>query len=191
MNTVEPIKNLDDIKLIKQELLKGSYRDYLLFVLGINCGLRISDLLSLTVGQVRAGKVSIREGKTNKEKVFPLNNACMEALAPYIKGKTDEQYLFSSRTTKYKGSSIEVKERPITRVQAYRVLNSACKRAGLDHIEIGTHSLRKSWGYWHYQYNRDVAFLMTVFNHQSQSCTLRYIGIAQEEINKYYHEVNL
>ena len=48
--TVAPIKSLADIGKIKRHLLKTQqYRNYLLFVMGINVGLRISDLLSLIV----------------------------------------------------------------------------------------------------------------------------------------------
>jgi len=49
---------------------------------------------------------------------------------------------------------------------------------GLD--EVGTHTMRKTFGYWHYKEFGDVADLQQLFNHSSQSVTLRYIGIAQE-----------
>ncbi|MBF8984914.1 tyrosine-type recombinase/integrase, partial [Lutibacter sp. B2] len=67
---------------------------------------------------------------------------------------------------------------PISRVQAYRALSKAGKKCGLD--DIGTHSLRKSFGYWHYQMYKDVAVLQDIFNHSSPSVTLRYIGINQD-----------
>ena len=54
MNTVEPIRKKSDIEKVKAILKKSSERNYLLFTLGINCGLRISDLLSLNVGDVKA-----------------------------------------------------------------------------------------------------------------------------------------
>ena len=53
MATVEPIKNKKDIAKVEKILLKQSKRDLLLFVIGTNCGLRISDILRLNVGDVR------------------------------------------------------------------------------------------------------------------------------------------
>jgi len=49
MNKVDPIRDKSLIEEIKTELLKDNYRNYLLFVLGINTGLRIGDILKLKV----------------------------------------------------------------------------------------------------------------------------------------------
>lgn len=71
---------------------------------------------------------------------------------------------------------------PIGRVQAYRILNSAAKAVGLS--EIGTHTLRKTFGYHFYQQYKDVALLQELFNHSAPSVTLRYIGINQDALDK-------
>jgi len=78
----------------------------------------------------------------------------------------EEEYLFQSR----KGE-----DKPIIRVQAYGILNSAGSKVDLK--EIVTHTLRKTFGYWHYKQNKDVALLQEIFNHSAPSVTLRYIGI--------------
>ena len=80
---------------------------------------------------------------------------------------TSEQFLFYSK----KGNN-----KPITRVQAYKIINDAVKATGLCD-KIGTHTLRKTFGYWHYQQFKDVAILQDIFNHSAPSVTLRYIGI--------------
>jgi len=80
----------------------------------------------------------------------------------FIKEMEEGEYLFQSR----KGE-----DKPIIRVQA----NSAGSKVGLK--EIGTHTLRKTFGYWHYKQNKDVALLQEIFNHSAPSVTLRYIGI--------------
>ena len=64
---------------------------------------------------------------------------------------------------------------PISRVQAYRVLNDAARELKLD--EIGTHTMRKTFGYWHYKQHKDIAILQDIFNHSAPSITLKYIGI--------------
>jgi len=169
MNIVQPIRDKELIQKFKNELLKNGYRDYMLFVLGINTGLRISDILKLRVNDVKDRQhIIIVEQKTNKTKRFLINNMLKEDIDKYIEGMEDKDYLFPSR----KG------DKPIGRVQAYRILNNVAVKLGL--VEIGTHTLRKTFGYWHYKQHKDVAILQDIFNHSAPSVTLRYIGITED-----------
>lgn len=160
-----------------------------IFVLGINTGLRISDLLTLKYQDVAEGPnkildiIQIKEKKTSKTKLFYINDSAKKALHDYIKetGFDPNRYLFSSR----KGNS-----QPITRVQAYRIINDACAVARVEGA-IGMHTLRKTFGYWAYKQGIDIILLMKIFNHSSPSITLRYIGITQEDINNVYISLNL
>lgn len=180
MNTVQPIRDKRDIERMKKAL--GNQRDLLLFIFGINSSLRISDILKLKVGDVRdQSTLTLREQKTGKAKKFTLNQsitAAVNSLVP-ADAPTDSS-LFPSR----KGSA------PITRVQAYRILNEAAKRAGIN-TEIGTHTLRKTFAYHAYKQGVDLAVLQSVLNHSSQRETLRYIGVVQDDIDNVYLEVNL
>src|SRR5690606_31071099 len=85
----------------------------------------------------------------------------------------DDDYIFQSR----KGDN-----KPISRVQAYRILNDAAKRAGLDDLAIGTHTLRKTHGWLLYDNGVDLSRIMTMLNHSSEAMTARYIGITADEI---------
>lgn len=170
MNFVEPIRDVKDLELMKNELSKGGSRDKLLFIMGINTGLRISDLLKLKVKDVRdRSHIVIIEQKTHKSKRFLLNPQLSDELSRYIEGMDEGTYLFQSR----RGDN-----QPITRVQAYRILNHAAGVVGIE--SIGTHSLRKTFGYHHYQRHKDVAILQDILNHSAPSVTLRYIGISQD-----------
>ncbi|WP_214873267.1 tyrosine-type recombinase/integrase, partial [Exiguobacterium sp. s140] len=71
---------------------------------------------------------------------------------------------------------------PISRVQAYRIMKEAGEALGMENV--GTHSLRKSFGYHFYQKNKDIAMLQDIFNHSSERVTKIYIGIAQDEIDR-------
>ena len=145
---------------------------YLMFRIGINVGLRVSDIISLKVGSIRAkAHVTIIEKKTGKTKRFLIPNSLQKEIAEFIKTNNleDEDFLIQSR----KGDN-----QPISRVQAYRVLNETAKQIGLD--EIGTHTMRKTFGYHHYQTNKDIAILQEIFNHSAPSITLRYIGITDD-----------
>ena len=178
--TVQPIRSKDKIEEIKQLLKQQSLRDYFLFVMGINCGLRISDMLQLRVQDV-AGKehLRLREGKTDKFKKFRLNASLQNEIARYVAGRYDDDYLFPSR----KGIQ------PITRIQAYRILSNAAKQVGIE--EIGTHTLRKTFGYHFYKKTNDVAMLQDIFNHSAPVVTKRYIGISQDEIDQAIDEFSL
>lgn len=181
--TVEPIRDIKKLNKMKDYLLKSNERDYLMFVIGINSGLRIGDLLSLTIDDV-AGKdyITIREEKTDKIKRFALSDACKKAIKDYLKnsGQT-EGFLFKSR----KG------DKAISTVQAWRIINDAAAFAKIGE-NIGTHTMRKTFGYHALRKGIDIAYIMECLNHSSAAITKRYIGITQDELNdKVYLNMNL
>ncbi len=176
MTTVEPIRNKKDIQKVEKILAKQGQRELLLFVIGTNCGLRISDILNLNVGDVRnKTHIQITEKKTGKFKKFPINTKLKPLLEEFIKGRKNDEPLFLSRW----GHRLD-------RVTAYFIIKNACKQAKLQE-KIGTHSMRKSFGYHHYQQFKDVVLLQKIFNHSSPQITLRYIGIEQDEIDYSYN----
>lgn len=86
MEFVEPIQDKKQLNSMKRYLKERNFRDWLLFVLGINSGLRISDLLSLQVENVKdCNRISIWEKKTGKVKDFPRADNCKTTLSEYIK----------------------------------------------------------------------------------------------------------
>ena len=174
MNIVQPIKKIEDIQKIKKYLAKKP-RNALLFSFGINTGLRISDILSLDVGNVKGrAYIEIREKKTNKYKKFPLNRFLKEEIDLFVEGLPSEQPLFYTQ-----------KHCRLDRAQAYRILNKAAQAVGVKE-RIGTHTLRKTFGYHHYKKYNDIVLLQKIFNHSSPSVTLRYIGIEQDTIDESY-----
>jgi integrase len=183
VNEVQPIRDKRHISAMKKAL---NGRDLLLFVFGINSGLRISDILKLRVGDIRGkGSIIVKEAKTSKPKRFIFNDAIKAAVTALIdKDSPDTDFVFKSR----KGDN-----KPISRVAAYRILNSAADRANVANKigAIGTHTLRKTFGYHAYKNGTDLALLQSIFNHSSQSVTLRYIGIDQDRIDEVYANINL
>ncbi len=183
MGTVEPIRDPQKIAAMKKILKSGSVRDWVLFVLGINSGLRISDLLALRVADVLGReRVTLREQKTGKAKDFPLSETCRKALREYLAaiGLSADAWLFPSR----KGG------RPISRVQAYRILNAAARTVGITE-PIGTHTLRKTFGYWAHQQGVDITLIQKLLNHSAPSVTLAYIGITRDDMDQVYINLNL
>ena len=82
------------------------------------------------------------------------------------------------------------KHKRLDRSQVYRFLNEVCEDLNIK-ANIGTHTMRKTFGYFFYQQFNNVALLQKILNHSSPSITLRYIGIAQEEIDDSYSNFEL
>lgn len=180
-NLVEPIRNKKDVEAIEKHLAKHSLRNQLIWVFGTNSGLRISDILALNVEDVKNKQyVEIIEKKTKKYKRFPLNNKLRNLIKEYLKIR-DKQYSLTNEEPLFVGK----KHCRLDRSQVYRFINHVCRNLGIE-VNVGTHTMRKTFGYHHYKQNNDVALLQKIFNHSSPSITMRYIGIAQEELDESY-----
>jgi len=174
MNTVQPITKPELIEAIKYFLKEKSERDHFLFVMGINVGLRINDMLPLKVRDVRdRNEITIRERKTRKEKFIPINATLRKEIERYTKDMKPNDYLFPSRQLDENNLS-----KPITRERAYQILQEVADYFSLE--RIGCHSMRKTFGYHLYERTKDIALLMYIFNHSTESITMRYIGKKQE-----------
>ena len=196
MKEVQPIRDTKKIDAMKA-IMKGesNYRDLLLFVLGINTGLRISDILALKWGSfitggrlLKAGdQLNVVEIKTKKLKTFMINRSVAEALKLYydsLGSPNPDDPVFSSRKTD------DGTLQPITRIAAWQMLNRYANMVGLND-GIGTHTLRKTFGYHLYKKGVALEYIQKMLNHSSPAITLRYIGITQEQLNDIYVELNL
>lgn len=182
MNRVQPIRDKEMIRDIFDYLKEKNMRDAVMFATGVYTGLRISDILKLKVRDVREKDyIYIREQKTRKERRITINRFLKKMYKEYIAGKRDYESLFSGK--------VQV-NRPISRQRAYRILADAGEHFGIMD-GIGTHTMRKTFGYHYYQKTKDVATLMEIFNHDHESITLRYIGITQDTISKVYEDIDL
>lgn len=188
MKEVQPIRCKKKIDAVKKVLKATSLRNYCLFTLGINSGLRVSDLINLKISDVIDDKgkikdrISLKEKKTGKSKDFPVSDVAKKAISEYLGTKQYElnEYLFASR--KGKGS--------INRQQAYKIINDAAREVGITD-NIGTHTLRKTFGYHAYQAGIDISILQKMLNHSAPCVTLAYIGITQDQIDDVYLNLNL
>lgn len=170
---IQPIRDMGKL-IAMQEWLAASERNEFMLLLGVNSGLRISDLLWLKVRDVVTGEHMVsREIKTGKVRRFFINEHLRPVIDMYIQGKAPDEYLFASNRYPFL---------PISRVQAYRILRAAGEAFGLHHV--GTHSLRKTFGYHHYRRYRDIVTLQMIYNHRDQRETLDYIGWTQQIVDE-------
>lgn len=170
MNFVQPIRDQGTIDGIKEFLLKRSRRNHMMFVLGINTGLRIQDILKLRVRDVIGEQLVMIEMKTKKRRFLQLNPTLKREIKKYTDGMNESEFLFPSR----QGGD----NKPIKRDMAYKIMRMAADQFGL--IDIGTHTLRKTFGYHMYQKTKDITLVQTMLNHSDKSITMRYIGMDQD-----------
>ena len=175
--TVEPVRNQKDIKAISR-LLKSKPRDYLLWIMGVNNGLRSNDLVRIKFGQVQGLKagdsIRIIESKTGKSNVLVINKSVFKALQLYAAEVRPgpEDYLFRSR----KGNG------HLTSQSVGRLIKSWTSSINLKG-QYGAHTLRKTWGYCQRVYHSaGYEILCKRYNHSSPAVTMRYLGIEDREV---------
>ena len=191
MELVQPIRSVKQIESMKKYLRNGpdGLRNNLLFILGINSGLRVSDLLSLKLKDIvdekkkPVDRIKLKESKTKKTKDFPLGKTAQKAIAEYIASIENDfdpcHPVFLSK----KGNSI-------SRVRAWQILNGAANTVGIKE-NIGCHTLRKTFGYHAHKQGADITQIQQLLNHSSPKVTLRYIGITQDELDNICINLNL
>lgn len=176
--------------------LRIAMRNKMLFLVGINLGIRASDLCGLRYSFFMNNDgtfkdyYSLQPKKTKKTgkyvKLF-FNDTVKKAITDYIKDYPVEdlnEYLFKSRKN---GSHI-------TEIHLGKVIKDTAVEAGIEQ-NICSHSLRKTFGYhiWHNASDKEKALvlLMSIFNHSSLAVTKKYIGIMNEEIEDVFNGLNL
>jgi integrase len=204
-HTSEPIKDMDDIKKISDWFIKNEhYRDNMLFIVGINFGLRVSDLLTLRFSHLIdeafrfkttfpiLEKKTKNTRKVQKNRYISINDAVMDAVTLYLEntpGVKLSDYMFRSESNRGKNVN-----QPIHRNSAERILKEAGNTLGLN-IHIATHTLRKTFAYHQMLMSnndpRKLLLLQKMFGHSTSAQTLDYIGITREEIEDAYLKLNL
>jgi len=177
--TVEPIRDLNSIKEIKEYLLLRSYRDYALFSVGVNTAFRASDLLKLKVGDVRGLQAGdsfmIKQKKRGKNIRITVNSVVCEVVKPLIAGKDDNELLFSSRL----GCQLTVET-------LNRMVKSWCRYIGLKG-NFGSHTLRKTWVVIQHEiFGMTIERISEAIGHSNVETTFRYACIQKERVRDIY-----
>ena len=187
-----PIRERREIEILKKYFLqKCEYRNYALFVVGMNTALRISDLLALRWKNIYDFQqkryclhIYVIEQKTQKRTCIALNESCQIAfslLKENCAPDSPEEYIFYSRNDRY---------RHISRNRAYNIIKKA---AQVNHIDgnVSCHSLRKTFGYHAWKCGTPPALIMNIYNHSNIEITKRYLSIDQEDRDELFNSINL
>lgn len=189
-----PARELDSPKIIKSlpkylsfeesrqllEAINGEHRerDYAIITLFLNCGLRLSELVSININKIKDDTLTVI-GKGNKERTIYLNNACRKAIEAYLRvrpadGVRDKHALFLSK----RRQRISVKT-------VQHIVKKYIKEAGLDPERYSTHKLRHTAATLMYKYgNVDIRALQEILGHESISTTEIYTHVDSQQIRK-------
>ena len=204
-HAAEPIKSMDDIMRISSYLIaEGRYRDNMLFIVGINFGLRVSDLRMLRFCNLINDNLTFKDSfpvfekktrntrKRKKNRYITINSAVIEAVTLYLEntpGVALSDYMFRSESNR--GGNVN---QPLSNQSIDRILKGIAAALDLN-MHMSTHTLRKTFCYWMmvrgYNDSRRLLLLQKMLNHSSPAQTLDYIGLSQEEIEAAYHQLNL
>lgn len=204
-HSADPIKDIKDIERIVEYLLdKQRYRDYMLFIVGINFGLRAGDLLSLRFQDIINSNMTFKdtfavfEQKTRntrrkkKNRYISVNDAVVEAITLYLEnteGISLSDHLFKSESNRGKNS-----DKPLTIKSLDRILKGIAEDLGLT-MSVSTHTLRKTFCYHQMMMSnnepRKLMLLQKMMNHSTPQQTLDYIGLTGEEMLEAYMGLNL
>lgn len=194
MKFVEPFRSKKDVEAVRLYLRGKELKHGLWFWIGVNSALRISDLLSLQVGNVRkadgmiVNKIILKEQKTGKTKEFPISDkirAEIQAVIRHYGLESNDDPLFPSHKKGQNG-----RLQPIGRSYANQLITEAAAMCNIKG-NYGSHSMRKSFAYFAWQQGTDVLLLMDLLNHSSPKDLRRYIGITQDQLNKVYMSLDL
>lgn len=204
-HTSEPIKSIDDIYAISDWFVSnGRYRDNMLFIVGINFGLRVSDLLTLRFSHIIDDQFRFKttfpvlEKKTRntrkvqKNRYITINDAVIDAVTLYLEntpGVKLSDYMFRGESNRCGGANT-----PMHRNSVERILKEVSGALGLN-IHVATHTLRKTFAFHQMLMSnndpRKLLLLQKIFGHSTSAQTLDYIGITGEEIEDAYLKLNL
>ncbi len=189
-----PMKNLDIPKTKKSlpkyltleeaerllSVIDGPYkeRDYAIITLFLNCGMRLAELVSIDYNDIKADGSLVITGKGNKERVIYLNNACIRALADYMKkrpvdGVKDRALFLSSRNKRISPKTVQ------------HIVYTNLDKAGLGDRGLSVHKLRHTAATLMYQYgNVDLLLLKEVLGHENLGTTEIYTHTTADAAKK-------
>lgn len=169
----------ESLSLLKAVDGKNRERDYCIITLFLNCGMRLSELVSLNISDIRTNNTLVVTGKGNKERTIYLNDACVDAINAYlpvrpVDGVKDKNALFISRNKKR-----------ISPKTIQCIVKNTLEKAGLGNRDLSTHKLRHTAATLMYQYGDvDVLAIKEILGHENLNTTQIYTHIVDEQLKK-------
>ena len=167
------------IKLLQSVDGKFKERDYCILTLFLNCGMRLSELVSINLSHIKDNNTLVVIGKGNKERTVYLNQACLDAISAYVAvrpvdGVIDRDALFISNQKKR-----------ISKESIQKMVAGYLKKCGFDGMGLSTHKLRHTAATLMYQHgNVDPLQLKEILGHENLSTTEIYTHIHDDQLKQ-------
>lgn len=174
--SVKPLKSNQEINRLLEaiETMTFAKRNRFLFLLGINTGLQASDIVRLHVSDIIYSSAPIVfEETTNRPRQLHLESVQAQ-IKRYTQGMSPHYWLFPSRKKNKDGFVDHLKVRAV--YQMFQVLSKETNRT-----DLGTQTMRKTYGYFYYLRTKDLTGLQRQFNQSTASYTLKYIDWQAED----------
>ena len=209
LRTKEEIQKMLDVfnKHIEEADSPSHYRvacrNKLLFQVGINIGIRVSDLIKLKWNFFFDEDGTFKNHykfqpkktrKTGKFVTLKFNDTVKKVVTDYYNENKDDPFVFRPNEDNYVFKSNKGMNKPITENGVWRMMDKAAGEAGIK-LNVGSHTLRKTFGYWVWHNaedkNRALVLLQKIFNHSCTQVTMNYIGIMQDDLDEMYDSLDI
>ncbi len=192
MHEVEAAKTDKQRLQIEAHLLERGQIYLDIWKIGVNTALRISDLLALTMKDVKSlypqnPAIHIKEQKTGKPRKIVINKPALAVMQRRLSDHPQHVWLFQSEALNLHRRK---PAQAINRRSVSRVFEKVGQRIA-PKVALGTHSMRKTRGYAMHKAGRSIESIAKVLNHASPSVTMRYIGLVQQDIDESYTDFEL
>ncbi len=169
----------DCLTLLKAIDGPNKERDFCIVIFFLNCGLRLSELVSLNYNDIRSDRSMKVTGKGNKERIIYLNDACIEAFEAYMKvrpndGLKDRNALFISRN-----------KNRLSNKSVQHIVYTLLDKAGLSGMGLSTHKLRHTAATLMYQHgNTDIMLIKEILGHENLGTTQIYTHVVNSQLQQ-------
>lgn len=169
--------------VLEDDESKTKERDYAIITLFLNCGMRLSELVGISLSDIDRDLRSLRViGKGSKERVVYLNDSCKDALTRYLKVRaTDNQLQIKDKNALF----LSTRHQRISNKTVQYIVYKYLKLAGLEYKHFSTHKLRHTAATLMYQTGKvDVRVLKDILGHEQLNTTQIYTHVSDESMEK-------
>ena len=169
----------DSLELLQSVDGPNQKRDYCILTLFLNCGLRLAELCSLNVGDIKPDGTMTVTGKGNKERLVYLKSACINAVQEYLPLRPSDDIHAADRNALF----ISRNHRRISPKTVQHIVKTYLEKAGLGDRGFSTHKLRHTAATLMYQHGQvDIRVLKDILGHSNLGTTQIYTHVSDQQI---------
>ena len=169
----------DSLELLNSVDGANQKRDYCILTLFLNCGLRLAELCSLNINDIKPDNTMVVTGKGNKERLIYLNDACMTAIREYLAVRPSENIVYDDRNALF----VSRNRRRISPKTVQHLVKTFLEKAGLGGQGYSTHKLRHTAATLMYQHGDvDIRVLKDILGHSNLGTTQIYTHVSDSQI---------